>query len=175
MIEKTKNFDSFETAKKYVQEKFMKNVRLHLRSDVDVSSSLSGGVDSSSIVSMMKYINRDKKFNTFSYISEGKKSEERWIDSVNENINAISNKIFVSEQNILKEIEKIIEIQEEPFGSTSIYAQYKVFEEASKKNVKVLLDGQGADECLCGYEGYPEYYIEDLILRFKFIKAFCRH
>ena len=40
--EKTKNFDSFETAKKYVQEKFMKNVRLHLRSDVDVSSSLSG-------------------------------------------------------------------------------------------------------------------------------------
>ena len=34
------------------------------------------------------------------------------------------------------------------------------------KNVKVLLDGQGADECLCGYEGYPEYYIEDLIWRF---------
>ncbi len=170
--EKTKSFDSFESAKKNVKEKFMDNMKLHLRSDVDVSSSLSGGIDSSSIVSMMKYINRDKKFNTFSYISEGKKSEERWIDSVNENINAISNKIFVSEQNILKEIEKIIEIQEEPFGSTSIYAQYKVFEEASKKNVKVLLDGQGADECLCGYEGYPEYYIEDLILRFKFIKAF---
>ena len=40
------------------------------------------------------------------------------------------------------------------------------------KNVKVLLDGQNVDECLCGYEGYPEYYIEDLILRFKFIKAF---
>ena len=162
--EKTKVLILLKAQKKMLKKKFMDNMKLHLRSDVDVSSSLSGGIDSSSIVSMMKYINRDKKFNTFSYISEGKKSEERWIDSVNENINAISNKIFfVSEQNILKEIEKIIEIQEEPFGSTSIYAQYKVFEEASKKNVKVLLDGQGADECLCGYEGYPEYYIEDLI------------
>ena len=170
--EKTKSFDSFETAKKNVKEKFMDNMKLHLRSDVDVSSSLSGGVDSSSIVSMMKYINRDKKFNTFSYISEGEKSEEKWIDSVNQNVNAISNKIYVSEQNIVREIEKIIEIQEEPFGSTSIYAQYKVFEEASKKNVKVLLDGQGADECLCGYEGYPEYYFEDLILSCEFIKAF---
>ena len=149
----------------------MKNVRLHLRSDVDVSSSLSGGVDSSSIVSMMKHINKDKNFNTFSYISEGEKSEEKWIDSVNQNVNAISNKIYVSEENIVREIEKIIEIQEEPFGSTSIYAQYKVFEEASKKNVKVLLDGQGADECLCGYEGYPEYYFEDLILSCELIKA----
>tara|TARA_B100000609_G_C17216967_1_gene437269 strand:- start:1627 stop:3480 length:1854 start_codon:yes stop_codon:yes gene_type:complete len=169
--EKNKKFDSFESAKKNVQEEFMKNMKLHLRSDVDVSSSLSGGIDSSSIVSMMKYINKDKNFNTFSYISAGDKSEEKWIDLVNENTNAISNKIFVSEQNIVEEIEKIIEIQEEPFGSTSIYAQYKVFEEASKNNVKVLLDGQGADECLCGYEGYPEYYFEDLIFRFKFIKA----
>ena len=73
--EKTKSFDSFESAKN-VKEKFMDNMKLHLRSDVDVSSSLSGGIDSSSIVSMMKYINRDKKFNTFSYISEGKKAKK---------------------------------------------------------------------------------------------------
>ena len=54
-------------------------------------------MDSSSIVSMMKHINKDKNFNTFSYISEGEKSEEKWIDSVNQNVNAISNKIYVSE------------------------------------------------------------------------------
>ena len=119
--------------KNMFQEKFMKNVRLHLRSDVDVFISF-WGRSSSSIVSMMKHINKDKNFNTFSYISEGEKSEEKWIDSVNQNVNAISNKIYVSEEeNIVREIEKIIEIQEEPFGSTSIYAQYKVFGKASKK------------------------------------------
>ena len=49
---------------------------------------------------------------------------------------------------LIKDFEKLCYHQEEPFRSSSIYAQYKVFELAKQQEVKVLLDGQGADETL---------------------------
>ncbi len=57
--------------------------------------------------------------------------------------------------------------QEEPFGSASIYAQYKVYELAKQHDVKVLLDGQGADETLAGYHKYYKWYWQELFRKRK--------
>jgi asparagine synthase (glutamine-hydrolysing) len=61
--------------------------------------------------------------------------------------------------------------QGEPFGSTSIYAQYRVFKLAREHGVKVTLDGQGADELLAGYQGYPGKRIHSLLDGGNFFSA----
>ena len=62
----------------------------------------------------------------------------------------------------------MISCQGEPFAGASIYAQFKVFEEARKNGVTVILDGQGADELLAGYEGYEINFLESLLDKKKF-------
>ena len=69
---------------------------------------------------------------------------------------------------LIKDFEKLCYHQEEPFGSSSIYAQYKVFELAKKHRVKVLIDGQGADETLAGYNKYIQWYLQQLLFKYKF-------
>lgn len=146
---------SFEEAALKVREKFLDSVKLHLRSDVPIGAALSGGIDSSAIVCAMRRIQPDVPIHSFSYIAKGKKSEEKWVDLVNDFTGAISHKVTASPEVLVAEIDKLISIQGEPFGSTSIYAQYKVFQLAKDKGVTVTLDGQGADELLAGYIGYP--------------------
>ncbi len=145
----------FEDAVLKVREKFLDSVKLHLRSDVPIGAALSGGIDSSAIVCAMRRMQPDIPIHTFSYIAQGKKSEEKWVDLVNDFTGAISNKVTATPEDLVTDIDKLINIQAEPFGSTSIYAQYKVFELAKEKGITVTLDGQGADELLAGYIGYP--------------------
>jgi asparagine synthase (glutamine-hydrolysing) len=70
--------------------------------------------------------------------------------------------VNVSGNEMMNDWEKICYHQEEPFGSASIYAQYKVYELAKLQNVKVLMDGQGADETLAGYHKYYKWYWQEL-------------
>ena len=65
--------------------------------------------------------------------------------------------------------ERICYHQEEPFGSASIYAQFKVYDLARKHGVKVLLDGQGADEILAGYHKYYKWYWQELFVKRRLI------
>ena len=76
--------------------------------------------------------------------------------------------LFLRLYNLIEDFEKLAWHQEEPFPSSSIYAQYKVFELAKKHNVKVLLDGQGADEILAGYHKYVHWYLQEMVSRYKF-------
>jgi asparagine synthase (glutamine-hydrolysing) len=55
---------------------------------------------------------------------------------------------------LLRDIDRLIETQGEPFGGTSIYAQHRVFQLAAEHGIHVMLDGQGADELLAGYQSY---------------------
>jgi asparagine synthase (glutamine-hydrolysing) len=57
----------------------------------------------------------------------------------------------------------MIRAQGEPFGSTSIYAQYRVFQLAKENGITVTLDGQGADEMLAGYSGYSGQRLRSLV------------
>ena len=163
---------NFNQAAEELREKFLTSVRLHLRSDVAIGAALSGGVDSSAIVCAMRFIEPDLPINTFSYIAKDTKlSEEYWVDSVNQFVCATPHKVRVDQQDLINDLDDMIFSQGEPFGSTSIYAQYRVFKLAKESGVTVTLDGQGADEMLAGYHGYPGKRVKSLIDERNFYSA----
>lgn len=155
---------TFEDAAERVREAFLHNIRLHLRSDVTLGAALSGGIDSSAVVCAMRHVEPDARIKTFSYIAEGTDlSEEVWVDRINTYVNAESYKTTAGPEDLLRDLDDMILAQGEPFGSTSIYAQYRVFKLARQHDVTVTLDGQGADELLAGYSGYPGYRISSIV------------
>lgn len=163
---------SFSAASDMLREKFLENVRLHLRSDVSIGAALSGGVDSSAIVCAMRYLEPEATIHTFSYIAQDSQvSEEAWVDKVNSHARAVSHKTVVSAAELASDIADLIATQGEPFGSTSIYAQYRVFKLAKEQGITVTLEGQGADEMMGGYNGYPGQRIRSLIEQGQYTQA----
>ena len=147
---------SFPEAVDAVRQQFFFNLKVHLRSDVPLGMFLSGGIDSSAVVCAVRHLAPDMPIHTFSYIAEDSRiSEERWVDLVNESVGAIPHKVRVTSDDLVRDLDRLIEVQGEPFGSTSVYAQYRVYQLAKENGITVTLDGQGADELLAGYEGYP--------------------
>jgi asparagine synthase (glutamine-hydrolysing) len=143
------------------------SIRLRLRSDVPIGSCLSGGLDSSSIVCLANQLMFDgrhidprlvgERQKTFSSCFEGPTYDERkFIELVTHQTGAEKNYVFPKAENLLKDLSMLIWQQEEPFGSTSIYAQWNVMRLAKERQVTVLLDGQGGDELLAGY--LPSFY-----------------
>lgn len=163
---------SFGAATEAVRNTFLNSVRLQLRSDVPVGAALSGGIDSSAVVCAMRAVEPDMDIDTFSYVAEGTPlNEEHWADMVNTHVGARAHKVTADAQDLLRDLDDMLLAQGEPFGSTSIYAQYRVFQLAREKGVTVTLDGQGADELLAGYSGYPGYRLLSLIERGGPLKA----
>lgn len=162
----------FDEAAAMLREKFLDNIRLHLRSDVPLGAALSGGIDSSAVVCAIRHVAPDLPIHTFSYIAKGSVvSEEAWVDRVNQHIDAVPHKVMVSADELAKDLDDMILAQGEPFGSTSIYAQYRVFKLAKDHGVTVTLDGQGADELLAGYSGYPGKRFKSLLDRHQYLGA----
>lgn len=162
IIENTKL--SFSDATQLVREQFLQNIKLHLRSDVALGAALSGGIDSSAVVCAMRHVEPDAPIHTFSYIAKDSAvSEEVWVDKVNSYVGAVGHKVIVTGDELANDLEDMIRTQGEPFGSTSIYAQYRVFRLARENGVTVTLDGQGADEMLAGYSGFAGQRLHSLI------------
>jgi asparagine synthase (glutamine-hydrolysing) len=155
---------NFQEAVSQLRELFLKSVRLHLRSDVPLGAALSGGIDSSAVVCAMRYLEPEMPIHTFTYVARGSTvDEESWADIVNQHVGAITHKVIFEPSELLGDMEDMIASQGEPFGSTSIYAQYRVFRRVREEGVVVTLDGQGADEMLAGYGGYPYRLYESLL------------
>jgi len=155
---------SFEEAARKLRTLFLDSVKLHLRSDVPLGVALSGGIDSSAVASVVRYLEPNIPLNTFSYIaSDSSISEEKWIDLINVKLNAKPYKIVIESKEIENDLDNLILKQGEPFGGTSIYAHYRLFKSIKKTGIKVILDGQGADEILAGYLGYPGHRLLSLI------------
>lgn len=144
---------SFNEATTILRGLFEDSVCLHMRSDVPVGSCLSGGLDSSSIVALMRNIGgAGLDLHTFSYIVDHPiLSEERYVDIVTNRYSAVSHKVKPHPAEMVADLERLVYVQEQPFMSTSIYAQYRVFRLAHEAGIKVMLDGQGADEVFGGY------------------------
>ncbi|QPL47220.1 asparagine synthase (glutamine-hydrolyzing) [Halomonas sp. A40-4] len=155
---------SFDDAVSQLRSMFLDSVRFHLRSDVPFGVALSGGVDSSSVVSAVRYLEPDFPLKTFSYIASDERiSEEKWVDLLNEKMRAVPHKVIASQEEMCAELDSMLLMQGEPFGGTSIYAQYRVFKLAKESGVTVTLDGQGADELLAGYSGYPGHRLLSIL------------
>jgi asparagine synthase (glutamine-hydrolysing) len=155
---------NFNDAADELRQRFLANIRLHLRSDVPVGAALSGGLDSSAVVCGMRHIEPDLPIHTFTYVARGSSvDEEQWADHVNQSVSAIPHKVEADYESLERDLDALIAAQGEPFGSTSIYAQFRVFQAAREAGIIVTLDGQGADELLAGYSGYPSARLRSLI------------
>ena len=154
-------------------ELFKTSIKRRLRSDVPLGTSLSGGLDSSSIAARItEYQTSNIKLQTFSAIFPGfEKNEEEYIDEVSHHFSLRSFKTVVGDKEIPDLFERIVKQQDEPFGSAGTLPQYKVFELARQNNVKVLLDGQGADEILAGYYKYYKWYWQELFRKRKLMSS----
>ena len=164
---------SFEEAANTVRDMFLKNIALHLRSDVPVGAALSGGIDSSAIVLTMRTVQGDSlDLRTFSFIADDPHtSEEKWVDMIGKKAGASVCKVRLTQEELLSDLDQLIYFQDEPFGGTSIYAQYRVMQLAKENGIKVLLDGQGADEMLGGYRPYLDARLASLLRQFLWLKA----
>ncbi|MGB8260302.1 MAG: asparagine synthase (glutamine-hydrolyzing) [Terracidiphilus sp.] len=146
---------SFDEAAARVRELFLRNVELHLRSDVPIGLALSGGIDSSSIMAAIRYLNPKAEIHAFSFISEDAAiSEEKWVDLAGREAGARVHKVRATAADLVHDLDSMVQFHDEPFGSTSAYAQFQVFRAAHGAGIKVMLDGQGADEILAGYDQY---------------------
>lgn len=137
------------------------SVRLRLRSDVPVGSCLSGGLDSSAIVCLARReMGEAVPYHTFSGRFPGTSADEGpYMESVAAATHPIRHDIAPKPDTLLDELGRFAECNELPVDSASQYAQYCVFRLARQNGVKVLLDGQGADEILGGYEQYFIAYL----------------
>lgn len=153
---------SFDDAIVRFRELFLRSVKTKLRSDVSVGSSLSGGLDSSTIVCLLDSFQLNSQ-KTFSASFPGfEKDETKYIKTVTEKTNVIPHFTTPDESVLINELDKVFYHQEEPFGSSSILAQWEVMKLAKQHSTIVLLDGQGADEILGGYTYYYRSYFQEL-------------
>ncbi|MBL0271521.1 MAG: asparagine synthase (glutamine-hydrolyzing) [Chitinophagaceae bacterium] len=152
---------------------FTTSIKRRLRSDVSIGTSLSGGLDSSSIVSQINDLQTiNYKTQTFTALFPGfEKDEGNYSKQVASLYQLKQFNINVTAEEMLTDWEKLCYHQEEPFGSASIYAQYKVYELAKQHNITVLLDGQGADETLAGYHKYYKWYWQELFRNRKLFRS----
>lgn len=139
-------------------ELLQRSVNLRLRADVPIGSSLSGGLDSSVIVGLLSGERSTSAFtqNTFSacFPSDPTISEDREIEAVVSHTGVNSFSVIPDPYRLAEESALLHWHQEEPFLSASIYLQWCVARLAKQNNTTVLLDGQGADELLAGYQFY---------------------
>jgi asparagine synthase (glutamine-hydrolysing) len=151
---------------------FYTSVKRRLRSDVTIGTSLSGGLDSSSVIAAMTGIGDTGSLSAFTASFPGyEKDELVHAKKIAQEFHLVHHITQVTGHELIKDWETLCFHQEEPFGSASIYAQYKVFELAKDRGIKVLLDGQGADESLAGYHKYYKWYWQELFHKRKLLAS----
>lgn len=144
------------------------SVQRRLRSDVSIGSSLSGGLDSSSIVALVSKLAGNGPQKTFTALFPGfEKDESFFLNEVARRFRPEEHTVTITAEGLLADWDRLCYHQEEPFGSAGIYGQYKVYERAAGEHVKVMLDGQGADETLAGYHKYYKWYWQELFIKRK--------
>lgn len=152
------------------------SVKLRMRSDVPVGSALSGGLDSSTIVCLMREVLTDQGasdhlIKTITSCQVDKKYDEwEYAYEVINKVKADAYQVFPSFEKLQHDLEKMTWHMDYPFGSTSQFSQWCVFEEAKKQGLTVMIDGQGADEQLAGYGGNDMALYTGLMRKGRFLK-----
>jgi asparagine synthase (glutamine-hydrolysing) len=148
-------------------------VRIRMRSDVPVGAFLSGGLDSSTVVSVMSKFTDLKKLHTFSIGFEGKYDETPYIKIVVDYLKTNHHHYYFKEKDFEELIDKYSWIYDEPFGDYSGFPTYKV-SEIAKRYVTVVLSGDGGDEIFGGYINHLNGYRMDFLRKLpKFLRIIC--
>ena len=162
-----------EESQQSFERSFRESITLHLRSDEEVGSCLSGGLDSSAIVHFAAQMT-SKSLQTFSAIYPGDQVDEgNYAQMVVDGERSRVQPHFITptSADLWRDWEKMIWHQEAPVGSSSIFAQWCVMKAAAKEGIKVLLDGQGSDEYLGGYYNFAGMAVWEDLRKFKFLAA----
>jgi asparagine synthase (glutamine-hydrolysing) len=182
-INQSYNNTDFKKAAQTFYGYFEQSIRLHLRSDVTVGTCLSGGLDSSTIVCLAqklldqgsiteKGLSSVKKLKSFSSAPQEKQiSEIPYVEEVIRHNNIEPYFVAPTFDDFVKDFDEIVSVHDEPFQDPSTYMGYRVIKLAKECGIKVLLDGQGADECLAGYQRYLRDYLKDLASERKYVKT----
>ena len=150
-----------------LKELLTSSIKMRLRSDVPVGTCLSGGLDSSSIVSIATgLLARHECMDVFTAsFDEPRLDELRYAEAVSTAVGARQNVVTPDERSLEEDWPALVRAQDEPFGSLSIFAQWCVMRLARERGVKVLLDGQGGDEAMAGYRKFVVLHCLNLLRR----------
>lgn len=161
---------NFEDAKDEFFHLFSNAIAKHLVSDVDVCFTLSGGLDSTSIVGIAKKMGL-QNLKCFSAISEYQShSEEFWIKKTQDILQLDINWVIADPCTAIEKTDELLWYMDEPYQSQSALLGYQLFKAANEAGYKVILGGQGADEYLSGYGDFKHLRNIELLNNLKIKK-----
>ena len=153
---------SYRDALEGTKHHLFESVKLRLRSDVPLAFCLSGGIDSSSLVSIAKnHFNQDVV--TFSIIDNDKRYNE--LDNITETVKELNCEHFLIELNydqILPKLEKLIGYHDAPISTISYLIHSLLSEEIKSRGFKVSISGTSADEIFTGYYDHFNLHLYEM-------------
>ncbi|MFV8326001.1 asparagine synthase (glutamine-hydrolyzing) [Flavobacterium sp. ZS1P14] len=159
---------SYTEAKEQYLALLKDSIQLRFRADVAVGFNISGGLDSSVLLAM---VNENEKndathtikrksnasINAYTFYTDNPKYDELpWVEMMIANTTNPLTKVLLQADTVPDFAKKMEWQQDEPYGGIPTLAYAKIFEQARKDNVLVLLDGQGMDEQWAGYDYYMQ-------------------
>ena len=161
-IKHHKDRDQQEVTREY-WEMLDDAVKLRMRADVSYAVMLSGGLDSSALAVIAdKYVG-SSPLNVCTFRHRNSKYDEGpWANLVAEQKNWRRHEVFVTEDDVVRLLNETLWHQDEPFGGVASFADVMLSKKAREDGLYVLLEGQGADETLGGYEYYYNHRLADL-------------
>ena len=146
---------SFEEAKEIYFRLLKESVLLRFRADVPVGFNISGGADSSLLLALVNLFEDKKNIKAYTfYTGDARYDELSWVEKMIARTNNPLTKLKFTAEEVAAKASFISKSQDEPYGGIPTLAYSKIFEQAQRDGVKVLLDGQGMDEQWAGYDYY---------------------
>jgi len=141
-----------------IRHRFRESMRLRLRSDVPLAAFLSGGIDSTFVVASMRELMPGARFSTFcASFDEAELDESPYARMIAERIGSDHQEVHFGTDQILSSFDALIDHYDEPFADASMFPTFAVSREA-RQHCKVMLSGDGGDECFAGYREFFRYY-----------------
>ncbi len=149
---------SVDEAVEGVRERVRQAVRIRLRSDVPVGAFLSGGIDSTAIACAVRELLPSAKFSTFCASFDDKQLDEApFARQVATHLDSNHHEVHFSSKELLPLLDDLIDHYDEPFADVSMFPTFAVCR-AARQDCKVMLSGDGGDECFAGYRPTFAYY-----------------
>jgi len=145
-------------------------VNIRLRTDVPLAISLSGGLDSSSVAALVSKQHSNTIGFSFSH-PDFRKSEGPLVAKCADYLNIKIEYVWPSQTEMIEALHKTIEVQDAPFSSLSIVAQYLLYKKVRSSGIKVLLGGQGGDEAFMGYKKYLLFQLRNHLKQKRYLKT----
>jgi len=148
---------TFEQAKKQYLRLLKDSINLRFRADVSVGFNISGGLDSSVLLALVNQQEDNSKINAYTFYTNNSDYDELpWVEKMIAHTKNPLTKVLLQADEVPALSQKMQWQQDEPFGGIPTLAYAKIFQQARKDNVLVLLDGQGMDEQWAGYDYYTQ-------------------